>query len=97
MPSTSGLSTEGSNEEGPTCLFWRESVIVEHVALHRCPLSDSPHAHTGDSMPCGHLAVPGTVWDRTASEEEGYKPWEMLMSYSTSRKSAEIRQWLPHS
>lgn len=61
MPSTSGLSTECSNEEGPTCLFWRESLIVEHVALHRYPLRDSPHACKGGSMPHGHPGIPGTV------------------------------------
>lgn len=43
MPSTSGLSTECGNEEGPTWPFWKESLIVEHVALHRCPLSDGRH------------------------------------------------------
>lgn len=61
MPSTSGLSTECSNEEGPTCLFWRVSLIVERVALHRCPLCDSPHACKGGSMPRGYPGIWGTV------------------------------------
>lgn len=43
MPSTSGLFTECSNEEGPTCPFWKESLIVERAALHRCPLRGFCH------------------------------------------------------